>query len=134
MIVKNLFVNLIESREHSTDGMLESSYSIEVSYDPGDGTTIKHRTKDSAYHMPGQTDPIMSIAGYHVLNGWVIAERMYRDREKKMELGPAPEAIKQWLVDSATPTNTDVVGVYDDPNFTPGPGPVTPHQFLEAGD
>lgn len=91
---------------------------LRIVFDVGDGTTIKHRTTVYEWMTPVQIcDAIMEAER--------VATRMVSQR-KSPEPPKLPEALRKML------DTTD--SVYDDPEYTVGPGPITPHALLEAGD
>lgn len=109
---------------------------LRIVFDVGDGTTIKHRTtiKDSP----------MGWEMYNALReAETIAHRMIMDR-KNPDPAKIPEALKKLIggndVYRGSPDGGYMIideepgWVYDDPDYTVGPGPITPHALLDAGD
>lgn len=92
-------------------GMLRVVFGVE------DGTTIKHRTAVYEWMTPVQIcDAIME--------GERVATRMVSER-KSPEPPKLPEALKKLIGGN---------DLYNDPEYTVGPGPITPHALLDAGD
>lgn len=91
--------------------------SFNVVFDVGDDTTIKHRTQLT--ELPALRHIYLALC-----EAEKIAERMVSERAL-----PPPQKLPQSLK-----SVIDGPDFYNDPEYTVGPGPITPHALLDAGD